>query len=126
TKKPLSSTSTAMASSLPSKTIGGAPSFIIVLAIGARGRGENTKFICSSRGARGESITNPRGVNLPARFCYARDQPLRSQFAKGQARHLEPANKSAPASADFAAVHHARRTRVPRQLRQASVVLFRL
>src|ERR1043166_1183623 len=60
-----------------------------------------------------------RSYNLPARFGYARDQPLRSQFAKSQPRHLEATNERPPASADFAAVHDARGTRVTLQLRQA-------
>ena len=54
--------------------------------------------------------------NLPTRLGYARNQALRSQLTEGQARHLEPANESTPASGNFASVHYARRTGVTRQL----------
>src|SRR5882724_10111363 len=126
TKKPFSSTSAAIASSLPSNTIGGSQYCTIVSAIGARARGNIAKFICTIPDAPDLRVAKRCGYNLPTRFGYARDQPLRSQFAKSQTRHLEPTNERAPAAADFTAVHHARRTRVTRQLRQAGVVLFRL
>src|SRR5438445_1073447 len=64
--------------------------------------------------------------NLPTRLGYARDQTLRSPFTKSEPRHLEPANKAAPAPGDFAAVNHSGGAGVTRQLRESGIVFFRL
>src|SRR6266540_1850451 len=83
TKKPFSSTSTAVASSLPNNTIGGSQYSTIVSAIGARARGNITKSSVAARTRRANASQSGLGWNLPARLGYARDQALRSQFAKG-------------------------------------------
>src|SRR5581483_2686481 len=93
-------------------------------------RGRSFSDSCSSRfcdrpGHASHSNT-PTAENLPARLGYARNQALRSQLTKSQARYLEAANKSAPASSNLASIHDTRRTGVTRQLRKAGIVLFRL
>src|SRR6266480_953811 len=77
----------------------------------------------------GRAVWHPKsGIdpNLPAGLGHARDEPLRSQFTKRQTRHFEAANKSAAAAGNFAPVDHARRAGVTRQLREGSIVFFRL
>src|SRR5438552_1209729 len=77
----------------------------------------------------GRAVWHPkRGIdpNLPTGLGYARDQALRSQFAKGETRHLEPANKGAPTPGDFASVHHTGGAGITRQLREAAIIFFRL
>src|SRR2546430_15573813 len=77
----------------------------------------------------GRAVWHPKssiGPNLPTGLGHAGDEPLRSQFTKSKARHFEPANKSAPATGDFAPIHHTRGAGVTRQLRERSIVFFRL
>src|SRR5450432_876991 len=62
---------------------------------------------------------------LPARLCHAGDEPRGSQFTKNEPRNFETPDERAPAAADLAAVHHACRAGIARQLRKADVILIR-
>src|SRR5437763_1324496 len=65
-------------------------------------------------------------IKLPARLRHTRDQSIQCGFAEGQPRAAKLPPIAAAASAERAAVDHARRARVTRQLRQAGVIAFRL
>ena len=64
--------------------------------------------------------------SLPAGLCYPWNQSLGSQLTESKARNLEPADESAAPTGHLAAIDNPRRTRVPRQLCQASIILFSL
>ena len=102
-----------------------------------RKRGEQNVFQNKKRNIHQGAGVSPLGYqsaptrrllceNLPARLRYARDQTLRRQFAKREPRNLEPANERSTAAGNLATIHHARRARVPWQLRQPGVIFFRL
>src|SRR5438270_1664009 len=122
TKKPLSPTSAAMAASLPSNTVGESQCSLIASAMGDVARNKNKKFI-----ARVQPV-HPRPCRdrtLPARFRYARDEPLRSQLAKRETRNLEPAKKRAAPTRNFTAVYDTAGSCIGRQLCETSIIPFR-
>src|SRR5204863_9343143 len=97
-----SPTSAAIVAILPIKTPGESQCSLIVSAIGVVARNKNRKFIARMQpGASG----TPSSGNLPARFGYARDEPLRSQFTKGETRNLKPSNQCAAPPGTFAPVY---------------------
>src|SRR5882724_7675214 len=123
TKKPFNATSAPIVANF-AITIGAeSQCSLIVSAMGAVMRNKNRKFI-----ARMQPLASrtPSSRNLPARFGYARDEPLRSQFAKSETRNLKPANKRASSPGNFTAVHHPGGARVARQVREAGIIFFRL
>src|SRR5262249_25247114 len=63
--------------------------------------------------------------SLPAGLGYARDESLRSQLTKSEARHLEAANKGAATTGDFTAVYDTRWTGITRQLCEAGIIFLR-
>src|SRR5438477_11890302 len=67
----------------------------------------------------------PRAGVLPARLRHTRDESARGEFSEGQARKLEPANKSTAAAADFATSDHPARAGIARQLRRAHIIMLR-
>src|SRR5436190_18319875 len=65
-------------------------------------------------------------ISLPTGFGYSRNQTIQRHFAEGQARAAEfPDERVAPA-ADGAAIDHAGRAGIARQLCQRRVVALRL
>src|SRR5438046_10631849 len=122
TKKPLSPTSAAIVAILPIKTPGESQCSLIVSAMGVVVRNKNRKFITRMQP---HASGTPSSRNLPARFGYASDEPLRSQLAKGETRNLKPSNKCPPPPRNFAAVHDPGGACVARQVREAGVILFR-
>src|ERR1043166_5771051 len=99
TKNAFSATSAAIATSLPRTTIGGSQCGGTPSAING-GRKITVMFISRTRTLASETSIDP---NLPTRLRYARDEALRSKFAKRESRHFEPANKSAAAPSDLTA-----------------------
>ena len=62
--------------------------------------------------------------DLPARFRYAGDEPVRSEFTEGDTRKLEAANEAMAATAGLAAIHQTHRAGIAGQLRKANVIAF--
>src|SRR5205085_5995923 len=117
TKNPFRPTNAAMVSNLPMMMAGRSHS----VTTSAASKGIKKEFILRTRAAHPKSDL----WTLPAGFCHARDQSLRGELAKREARDLEPANERAAASRHFATVHHAARAGVARKLRQTGVIFFR-
>src|ERR1051326_743392 len=122
TKNAFSATSAAMPASFPTRSIGGSHWGGTSRAIAAV-RNNTGMFISRTRRLASETRIDPK---LPAGLGYARDEPLRSQLAKGESRHLEPPNKGTAAPGDLASVHHTSWAGITRQARQAGIVFFRL
>src|SRR5205823_8990713 len=123
TKKPFNATSAPIVANFAISIGAESQCWLIVSAMGVVVRNKNRKFIARMQP---RASGTPSSRNLPARFGYARDEPLRSQFAKGKTRKLKPSNKCAPPPRNFAAVHDPGGACVARQLRKAGIIFFRL
>src|SRR6266850_8578318 len=65
-------------------------------------------------------------IKLPARFGHTGNQAIQRRFAERQPRAAELPPVTPAASAHRTTVHQPRRTRVPRQLRQADIIALGL
>src|SRR5207248_8082564 len=118
TKKPFNPTSAAMTASFPMITA--AESHCVTGT--SASESINKEFILRARASHPKTDL----VVLPTGLRHARDQSLRGELAKRQARDFEPADERAAAARDFATVHDPRRAGVTRELGQTGVILLRL
>src|SRR6266511_4049423 len=65
-------------------------------------------------------------ISLPTGFGHAGNQTIQRHFAEGQARAAEFPDERVAATADSAAIHHAHRAGIARQLGEARIVALRL